>query len=301
MLNTADMNDDFDFTTKGMAIGGVDERGKMLVTSTRDPNRKAGRHCMRILKSIFTQVGLVLVLIAYLFGGGYLFRSLELSNEYSECLQKHEAFNKKLNFSTSRVIGLVDGQSDSKIVDQQVRDALHEFASQLFILDFETDKDCTEIVNTSTGAKWNLANAVYFCATVITTIGYGHITPSTFWGRISCIIYGVIGIPMMLIYLAIIGNLLAKAFRVIYVNIICCRCFYDTFRRKRQKRRERLLKWEQALRQHEEDEARRRGLPVPPPKGFPNSVSLRIFREKDRGSSHRDNRYSGSETSGLFL
>ncbi|KAF5403116.1 hypothetical protein PHET_03532 [Paragonimus heterotremus] len=224
MLNTAEMNDDFDFTTKGIAIGGVDERGKMLVTSTRDPNRKAGRHCMRILKSILTQVGLVLVLIAYLFGGGYLFRSLELSNEYSECLQKHEAFNKKLNFSTSRVIGLVDGQIDSKLIDQQVRDALYEFAS------------------------------------------YGHITPSTFWGRISCIIYGVIGIPMMLIYLAIIGNLLAKAFRIIYVNIICCRCFYDTFRRKRQKRRERLLKWEQALRQHEEDEARRRGLPVPPPK-----------------------------------
>lgn len=70
----------------------------------------------------------------------------------------------------------------------------------------------------------------------------------------------------MLIYLAIIGNLLARGFRLIFLNLVCCRCFYDIIRRKRERRRKRMRQWEESLREHEEEEARRRGLPLPPKK-----------------------------------
>ncbi|OON20534.1 Ion channel [Opisthorchis viverrini] len=261
-----DQSDDFDFTSKAITTGVVDERGKQVGRLNKDPGRKPGQHCLRVTKAIFTQVGLLLILLGYLAGGGYLFRTLELDNEYSECIQKQDGYQKKLNFSVSRTIGIVEAQMSRPVLESQVREALIDFADQLFILNFHPQTNCSAILYTTSGAKWSLANSVYFCATLISTIGYGNIAPATFWGRLSCIIYSVIGIPLMLIYLAIIGNVLARVFRLVYVNIICCRCFYDIFRRRRQRRRERLLKWEQALRQHEEEEARRRGLPVPPPK-----------------------------------
>ncbi|KAK2707138.1 potassium channel subfamily K member 2-like isoform X2 [Artemia franciscana] len=52
--------------------------------------------------------------------------------------------------------------------------------------------------------KWNLANSVLFCFTIVTTIGYGHISPETLGGRIFCIFYGLLGIPLNVL---LVGNL----------------------------------------------------------------------------------------------
>ena len=41
---------------------------------------------------------------------------------------------------------------------------------------------------------WNFIDSVYFCATIMTSIGYGSRAPSTKLGRAVCIIYSLIGI-----------------------------------------------------------------------------------------------------------
>ncbi|XP_054710078.1 potassium channel subfamily K member 6-like [Uloborus diversus] len=51
-------------------------------------------------------------------------------------------------------------------------------------------------------AKFSFADSVFFCATLVTTIGYGHITPSTDLGKAICIAYTALGIPVTLVMLA---------------------------------------------------------------------------------------------------
>lgn len=71
---------------------------------------------------------------------------------------------------------------------------------------------------------------VPFCFCFV-RVGYGNIAPRTFWGRIICIAYALIGIPLMLICLANIGEFLSNVFRFVYFELLCCRCFRGRRRR----------------------------------------------------------------------
>eukprot|EP00058_Branchiostoma_floridae_P020981 XP_002606471.1 hypothetical protein BRAFLDRAFT_93262 [Branchiostoma floridae] len=53
----------------------------------------------------------------------------------------------------------------------------------------------------------------YFCMTIVTTIGYGHMGPLTDAGKIFCCAYAFIGIPICLILLALVGGQLGDANR----------------------------------------------------------------------------------------
>ncbi|CAH8569152.1 unnamed protein product [Heterobilharzia americana] len=263
-------SNDFDYTSKTITTEVTDKYGKTLISTIQRRKHYSGKYCRKLLKIIFKNIGLTLLLIGYLCAGGYIFRSLELYNDAQDCYQREKGYIRKLNSTTLRVIGTLKSFNDNEVTRQTIEDIirniLNEYATDIYALDFKPLTNCTAILNTPDGSKWSFVNAIFFCVTVITTIGYGHIAPVTFWGRITCIIYAIIGIPLMLIYLALIGNMLARMFRVIFLNLLCCRCFYDTIKRKREERRKRLQEWEQRLREHEEEEAKRRGLPLPPKK-----------------------------------
>jgi len=48
----------------------------------------------------------------------------------------------------------------------------------------------------SNTAAWSLADSWLFSCTIFTTIGYGNIVPVSTCGRILCVIYGLLGIPL---------------------------------------------------------------------------------------------------------
>ena len=46
--------------------------------------------------------------------------------------------------------------------------------------------------------------------------GYGHIAPSTILGKLFTMVYTVIGIPLFMLYVASIGDILARVFKWTY-------------------------------------------------------------------------------------
>uniref|UniRef100_A0A9J2PTH2 Potassium channel domain-containing protein n=1 Tax=Ascaris lumbricoides TaxID=6252 RepID=A0A9J2PTH2_ASCLU len=58
--------------------------------------------------------------------------------------------------------------------------------------------------------EWSFVDSILFCFTVITTIGYGNVTPQTFAGRLFCILYGLIGIPFTLLAIADVGKFVSE-------------------------------------------------------------------------------------------
>lgn len=52
-------------------------------------------------------------------------------------------------------------------------------------------------------------------------LGYGNIVPATIPGRMFCIGFGLVGIPLFLIFIANIGDAMADACKYAYRLIIC--------------------------------------------------------------------------------
>ncbi|KAM8826093.1 potassium channel subfamily K member 5-like [Synchiropus picturatus] len=54
--------------------------------------------------------------------------------------------------------------------------------------------------------SWDWGNSVIFAATIVTTIGYGNVAPKTKSGRGFCILYGLCGIPLCLVWISELGS-----------------------------------------------------------------------------------------------
>ncbi|KAG8175727.1 hypothetical protein JTE90_002361 [Oedothorax gibbosus] len=70
--------------------------------------------------------------------------------------------------------------------------------------------------------EWTFGNGLLYTVTILTTIGYGHVTPHTQLGKIVTILYSLIGIPLTFIFLANIGDVMASGVRYAYSRL-CCR------------------------------------------------------------------------------
>ncbi|KAI9514706.1 hypothetical protein NQZ68_031594 [Dissostichus eleginoides] len=62
-------------------------------------------------------------------------------------------------------------------------------------------------------SRWDLASAFFFCGTIITTIGFGNLSPRTWYGQLFCVGYALVGIPMFGILLAGVGDHMGTVLR----------------------------------------------------------------------------------------
>uniref|UniRef100_A0A3B3ZMH6 Potassium channel domain-containing protein n=1 Tax=Periophthalmus magnuspinnatus TaxID=409849 RepID=A0A3B3ZMH6_9GOBI len=67
--------------------------------------------------------------------------------------------------------------------------------------------------STSSSTRWDITSAFFFCGTIITTIGFGNLTPRTWTGQLFCVCYALVGIPMFGILLAGVSDHMGTVLR----------------------------------------------------------------------------------------
>ncbi|KAM8780303.1 potassium channel subfamily K member 18 [Rhynchonycteris naso] len=68
----------------------------------------------------------------------------------------------------------------------------------------------------SRSADWSFLSSLFFCCTVISTVGYSHIYPVTRLGKYLCMLYALFGIPLMVLVLTDTGDILATILSTSY-------------------------------------------------------------------------------------
>ncbi|XP_055372410.1 uncharacterized protein LOC129606240 [Condylostylus longicornis] len=66
---------------------------------------------------------------------------------------------------------------------------------------------------------WGFINSIIYCWTIITSIGYGHISPKTTLGQAITIVYAIFGIPIFLILLADFGKLFTRGIKFVWAYV----------------------------------------------------------------------------------
>lgn len=134
---------------------------------------------------------LLALYIIFMLLGSVVFLSLEVGHELA---QRNETFALKLQ----AIEVLADLENESRA----------EVEALLVAVGQECDHDFLRLTQDEP-PTWTLWNSFFFTFTVITTIGFGHMSPATDWGRIFCIIYAFFGVPLNGILVASLADLLS--------------------------------------------------------------------------------------------
>ncbi|XP_063227006.1 TWiK family of potassium channels protein 12-like [Bacillus rossius redtenbacheri] len=120
--------------------------------------------------------------------------------------------------------------------------------------------------------QWSFSGALLYSVTVITTIGYGNLSPKTSEGKVVTMLYALVGVPLMLLCLSNLGSLLAGTFQFAYSHARCEACE----RQQQQEEQQQQQQVEQQQKAESRQAESRRAVPVPVPVPAPAPLTCTI-------------------------
>ena len=153
------------------------------------------------MSSLWSFLALLAFYMAYLLMGGYIFYNIE-------CTEEMAVKRRAVALERESMLSLVEGLEF--IRDKEAPQDMAPFITNLIkqIMENRTYEEAKEKYKVC--ETWGFFNSFFFGFTSVTTIGYGKISPQTQLGRVACLIYSIIGIPLNTSVIGFIGNFLVN-------------------------------------------------------------------------------------------
>uniref|UniRef100_A0A8R1DNL7 Potassium channel domain-containing protein n=1 Tax=Caenorhabditis japonica TaxID=281687 RepID=A0A8R1DNL7_CAEJA len=161
---------------------------------------------------ILAHVSLIVLSVVYVGFGAFLFYQLEQPNEVEVRARNIERFH----VHKRQMIEHLWEMRSSGIGQHVVEDMAVKYVDNVTRILFEAfDTHCIAAKHLRPGGEnedynWTYMTALFFTTTLLTTIGYGNLTPVTGRGKFLCILYALFGVPLILITVADIGKFLSE-------------------------------------------------------------------------------------------
>ncbi|CAM4781902.1 unnamed protein product [Rotaria magnacalcarata] len=181
--------------------------------------------CKKFTAFMFSRVGLFFVMIGYVALGGWLFQGLEARNEQD----MRRSMSEKLNSTLYKLWDEILRVNPYPYHDKRgnftlyATEELEKFEATVIQ---QVQQGFDGRTRPGADPDWNYFGAVLYAVTLVSTIGYGHITTKTVAGKIATVLYSAFGVPLMMLFVANIGSTMAKLFAFVFSRIkiiFCCR------------------------------------------------------------------------------
>ncbi|XP_073992952.1 potassium channel subfamily K member 1-like isoform X2 [Rhodnius prolixus] len=127
-------------------------------------------------------IGFATFYFVYLLLGAAIFSSIEAPGETTRVQQLRRMRADFLNMHSCVQDGALE-----ELIEEVVR---------------ASNRGVSAAQNVSGEPNWSFGQSLFFSSTVVTTIGYGHVTPLSKGGKVFCMIYAMFGIPLTLVLLS---------------------------------------------------------------------------------------------------
>ncbi|KAH8394651.1 hypothetical protein KR222_000868, partial [Zaprionus bogoriensis] len=230
-------------------------------------------HCRHFTAFMFSNVGIILLVTFYTIGGAFIFQAIEIFEyEKLKTNTSHRSIAKNVTANCLNRIWELTAENISFFDRQAYRNRVNDV-----LLLYQRDVVKTHLDGPDVDHQWSFSGAFLYSLTVITTIGYGNITPRSAWGKLVTILYAIIGMPLFLLYLSNIGmailknssyiriqiyflylsgDVLAKSFKWIYSKVCLCRICPGVAKRRIIRERRKLRQLARAMQLHNMESAR---------------------------------------------
>jgi len=176
---------------------------------------------------LFSHVGLFVLVIGYCVVGAWIFIELEHGRELEEKKAKEDKtkdVEEAVRYLKQAFWSYGTNEAKYNYTREQFKASVLDDLRALkrYVLDAysETGYDTTDDFEFA----FTFEKTVLFTITIMTTVGYGHISPGTQEGKLFCILYSLIGIPLLLVFMSQIGDWMATSFRWVYSRLMCRWC-----------------------------------------------------------------------------
>ncbi|XP_066963140.1 potassium channel subfamily K member 18-like [Macrobrachium rosenbergii] len=173
--------------------------------------------CRSTIAFIFSNVGVCGLLVGYTIAGAFIFKKIEGPHETTKMLSVDQIRNRTIQqlWNITVEYNVLYKSNWTKSVEKVVLNYTNDIIEAV-----NSGWDGADVTNGP--LKWSTEGGFLYSLTVITTIGYGHISPTTTLGKITTILYAIFGLPVFLLYMANMGDILAKSLKWIYSKICVC-------------------------------------------------------------------------------
>ncbi|KAF7637089.1 hypothetical protein Mgra_00003478 [Meloidogyne graminicola] len=177
--------------------------------------------CSDKQNNFLPHIGLILLSLCYVVGGALIFYHLESPTEMDIRRETMNIIEKAKSEMLENIwLSINDPNYSDEELEEMALESVDNMSKLLFQA-FDTHYvGLTQLQseNSTVQGAWSITTAIFFTATLLTTIGYGNLVPVTQTGRLFCIFYALFGVPLILITVTDIGKFLSEQIVWLYTR-----------------------------------------------------------------------------------